>query len=126
MARACSVGGEVILIDLVSPDDSWVAHSYNHLERLRDPSHARALTLVELERLLLESRLKLGPSVSRVVQVQLDRCLGLTKTDEATAQFIYEALLAELTGSKVTGMRPFMAQAGLHFHQTWAIVAGQK
>ena len=126
MTRACSLGGKVILIDLVSPDNDQLADSYNHLETLRDPSHVRALTIQELEGLLLQSGLTLRPSISRAIPVQVNRWLGLTNTDETRAQVICEALLAELTGSKATGMRPFMAQEGLHFHQTWAIAVGQK
>jgi hypothetical protein len=126
MTRACSLGGKVILIDLVSPDNDQLADSYNHLETMRDPSHVRALTIQELEGLLLQSGLTLRPSISQAIPVQVNRWLGLTHTDDTTAQVICEALLAELTGSKATGMRPFMAQEGLHFHQTWAIAVGQK
>ena len=47
-------GGRVALIDMVSPDDPAVALTYNHLERLRDPSHVRALTADELQGLVRE------------------------------------------------------------------------
>jgi len=126
MTRACAIGGQVVLIDLVSPNDGPLAQSYNHLERLRDPSHVRAQTLPELEALLLQSGLRLRPSASRVIQVKVDRWLGLANTDDTTARGICEVLVAELTESKVTGMRPFMGPDGLYFHQTWAIAVGQK
>jgi ubiquinone/menaquinone biosynthesis C-methylase UbiE len=51
MARVCRRGSRVAIIDLVSPDDPAVAATYNHLERLRDPSHTRALAAAELRAL---------------------------------------------------------------------------
>src|SRR5215210_1193279 len=45
--RVCTNKGKILVID-VTPDPDKV-DAYNHVEKLRDPSHARALTLTELE-----------------------------------------------------------------------------
>jgi len=41
MARVTKSGGRVIIVDSVSPDDDVLDSQWNHLERLRDPSHVR-------------------------------------------------------------------------------------
>lgn len=51
MVRVCAPGGRVVVVDTcVSPDPNKAAE-FNRLEKLRDPSHARALDLVELKNL---------------------------------------------------------------------------
>jgi SAM-dependent methyltransferase len=46
MRRVCAPGGLVMVVDAAPAPDK--AAAYNHLERLRDPSHVRALPLDEL------------------------------------------------------------------------------
>jgi len=41
MARVVKLGGRVIVIDSVSPDDDFLDGQWNRLEKLRDPSHIR-------------------------------------------------------------------------------------
>jgi ubiquinone/menaquinone biosynthesis C-methylase UbiE len=41
MARVVKPGGRVIVIDSASPDDDTLDREWNHIEKLRDPSHVR-------------------------------------------------------------------------------------
>ena len=41
MARVVKPGGRVIIIDSASPDDDSLDREWNHIEKLRDPSHVR-------------------------------------------------------------------------------------
>jgi SAM-dependent methyltransferase len=50
MARVCRPSGRVVVTDLVLPTEKVAA--YDHMERLRDPSHVRVLTEGELQGLL--------------------------------------------------------------------------
>jgi ubiquinone/menaquinone biosynthesis C-methylase UbiE len=43
MVRVCAPGGTVMVVDVVLPPDK--VDAYNHMEKLRDSSHTRALTL---------------------------------------------------------------------------------
>ena len=54
MVRVCSPGGRVVVVDVFmsSPEQ---AEAYNHMEKLRDPSHMRALALEELIGLFAEA-----------------------------------------------------------------------
>ena len=43
MCRVCKQGGRVAVADVFTSADPAKAEAYNRLERLRDPSHVRAL-----------------------------------------------------------------------------------
>ncbi len=49
MKRVCAPGGKVMVIDVVASPDPQKAATYNRMEKLRDPSHVRGLSLAELE-----------------------------------------------------------------------------
>jgi SAM-dependent methyltransferase len=49
MVRVCAPGGRIVVVDTcAAPDPAKAAH-FNRLEKLRDPSHVRALPLAELQ-----------------------------------------------------------------------------
>ena len=126
MVRVCRRGGRVVVIDIVSPDDPAVAARYNHLERLRDPSHLRALTADELPRLMLEAGLEVVRTVPRDVEVHLDRWLDLTRAAPEARQAIRAALTQDLEGILTTGMRPYIREQALKFLHAWLVVVGTK
>jgi len=51
MRRVCRPGGRVTIADLIASADPQKAAAFHRMEILRDPSHARALTLAELREL---------------------------------------------------------------------------
>ncbi len=51
MRRVCCPGGRVVVADLLASPDPEKAAAFHRMEMLRDPSHARALTLDELHAL---------------------------------------------------------------------------
>jgi ubiquinone/menaquinone biosynthesis C-methylase UbiE len=57
MIRVCAPGGRVVVVDVftTSPEQ---AEAFNRMEKLRDPSHVRALSLEELTALFHEARLQ--------------------------------------------------------------------
>lgn len=126
MVRVCRPGGKVAVIDLVSPEDETVASTYNRLERLRDPSHTRALSAVELRRLLQDAGLDVVHTVSREVEVRVDRWFELTEPEREVRQTIVEELTQDVKRLRMTGMRPFLRDQELMFFQTWIVVVGVK
>jgi SAM-dependent methyltransferase len=49
MVRVCAPGGRVVVVDTCASADPAKAAAFNRLEKLRDPSHVRALPLAELQ-----------------------------------------------------------------------------
>jgi SAM-dependent methyltransferase len=49
MVRVCAPRGRVVVVDDYASEDPAKAAAFNRLEKLRDPSHARNLTLLELK-----------------------------------------------------------------------------
>ncbi len=126
MVRVCRPDGRVVVIDLVSPEDEALAATYNRLERMRDPSHAKALSASELKKLMKDAELDIVHMVSREVDVQVDRWLELTETTPEGRRTIVEELTQDLEGVKTTGMRPSLREDVLMFQQTWLILLGVK
>jgi ubiquinone/menaquinone biosynthesis C-methylase UbiE len=126
MTRVCRGGGQVAIIDMVSADDPTVAATHNRLERLRDPSHIRALAASELQQLVREAGLTIVRSAPREVEVHLERWLELTRATPAARQAILEALTQDLQGRKSTAMRPFLRDQELMFMHTYLVVVGVK
>jgi ubiquinone/menaquinone biosynthesis C-methylase UbiE len=51
MARVCAPDGRMVLADVYTPPEPERGAAYDRMEKLRDPSHVRALPLKELEEL---------------------------------------------------------------------------
>jgi ubiquinone/menaquinone biosynthesis C-methylase UbiE len=48
MVRVCAPGGRVVVVDMHASEDPAKGAEWNRMEKLRDPSHVRCLTLTEL------------------------------------------------------------------------------
>jgi len=57
MVRVCAPGGQIVVVDDYASEDPAKAVEFNRLEKLRDPSHSRCLTLTELKGLFGAARL---------------------------------------------------------------------
>ena len=121
MARVTRASGTLAVVDLLSPDDEDLAARYNAFERMRDPSHTRAVTAGELRSLLDAAGRPVADWSARDVEVALDPWLDLTRTPDATRRTIVGALERELGGGPPTGMRPRARGGRLSFLQTWAL-----
>lgn len=47
MARVLAPGGQLLIVDIISPEDNALAAFINEVEALRDPSHSRDWTITE-------------------------------------------------------------------------------
>lgn len=55
MKRVCIPRGRVAVIDVTPPEGK--ANAYNHMEKLRDPSHVGALSFTELRYMMKDAEL---------------------------------------------------------------------
>jgi len=75
MRRVCAPGGRVVVVDLLASDDPATAKAMNEMERLRDPSHARATPLAELEQLIRDGDLTIRRRAFYRLPVELEAVL---------------------------------------------------
>jgi SAM-dependent methyltransferase len=122
MKRVVRRGGHVVVVDILGPDDQATHDRYDHFERLRDPTHTRTQTKLELQRLLMDAGLEShGQPVTRLFPVKLTEWMAFTKTPPAHQQEILAAVQAELAGGPPTGMRPYLVDDHLFFKHEYAV-----
>jgi SAM-dependent methyltransferase len=126
MVRVCRPGGRLVVIDIVAPEDKELAARYNHVERLRDPTHTQALSPSDLKKTIEAAGVQIVNYYSREVENSLDGWLDFTKTESSMRQQIIELIQRDLDGADETGMRPFLNDGKLMFMHTWGIVVGEK
>jgi ubiquinone/menaquinone biosynthesis C-methylase UbiE len=117
MRRCLRAGRRLAIGDLVADADPEVAATQNRLERLRDPSHTRMLSLQQLAELVGSTDVE-----SRDIERTLDPWLEQTQTPPETRAEIRQALEAELAGGPATGFRPRRRDGELRFLHTMASV----
>lgn len=122
MVRVTRIDGRIAVIDMVAVNAPPVAAETNRLERLRDPSHGRTLTLVETEELLTEAGARVVQRLSREQPVDVEDWMERTATPPAVRDEIRGRFAAELAGGSPTGLHPFHADDGtLMLTHVWAM-----
>lgn len=58
MARVVRRSGRIVIVDSVSPDDDLLDRQWNHIEKLRDPSHVRNYRPTEWRAFVTEAGLR--------------------------------------------------------------------
>jgi ubiquinone/menaquinone biosynthesis C-methylase UbiE len=126
MARVCRPAGQVVIIDITTSENPEVASLHNTLERLRDPSHTRALTAGELRTLVEGSGLEIVRSSVFKSERTVEDWMDLTYTPPQSRQAIISQLEVELAGGPTTGMHPFLKDDQLMFWHSWVMLVGQR
>lgn len=119
MVRVCRPTGALTLVDMIAG-----GARHDELERLRDPSHTRALAAQELVQLLgtcgREPRLTDEREHTMPAEPWLDRA----QTPAAERATIRQVLEAEADGGEPSGLRASRVDGQLAITQRWLLVAG--
>src|SRR5215469_3204269 len=94
MARVCAPDGRILVVDAYAPEDPTQAAEYNRIERLRDPSHVRALSLSELASLFTRCGLGQPWITSYELPVELKDLLARAFPDPGDEAEIAEVFTA--------------------------------
>lgn len=124
MARVCRPGGTVAVGDLVGSEHVDRAAYQNRFERLRDPSHVRALPVSELLEVLTEAGVEVDGLETYSVVQHVDPWLSNAETPGRRAKRARE-LLRRDAQEDLSGTRPYRRDGELHFCQRHAILAGR-
>ncbi len=123
MARVCRRQGKVAVEDLVSSEHRARGNYQNRFERLRDPSHTRALAPTELLGLFTATGLELARLYSSELVQNLERWLANSQTLPGPAAEV-RAMIERDGREDLSGTRPYLENGQWFFRQrTLAVVA---
>ena len=123
MARVCRPQGKVAIEDLVSSEHTSRADFQNQIERVRDPSHIRALAISDLLTLLAAAGLEIERLYSSEVLQNVKRWLATSQTPSKQAAQVRDMIEADAR-EDLSGMQPFFKDGEWYFHHpTLAVVA---
>jgi SAM-dependent methyltransferase len=101
MARVCAPGGRVAVIDSEASPDPAKAAEFNRMEKLRDPSHVRAMPLAELKSLFALAGLPAPRVTSYRLEGELEGLLGRSFPLPGDADKIREIFGASLSDDRL-------------------------
>jgi ubiquinone/menaquinone biosynthesis C-methylase UbiE len=124
MKRVCAPGGRVAVIDVTPPGGK--ADAYNRMEKLRDPSHARAMPLAELQGMMEEEAgltdLETG---FYKMDVDLERILQASLTKPEDAEKVRQLFADDLTTDSL-GVGSYLKEGKIRFAFPITIIVGRK
>jgi 8-oxo-dGTP pyrophosphatase MutT (NUDIX family) len=124
MVRVCSPGGRVVVVDVFTSGPEQ-AETYNRMEKLRDPSHVRALSLEELTTLLTQAGL---PDVRMQLykhEVELEQVLQRSFPNPGDADTIRQMFIEDL-GRDRLGLGVHRRDGDMHFAYPVVMLVGHK
>ena len=101
MKRVCSPGGRVAVIDTEASPDVAKAAEFNRMEKLRDPSHVRALPLTELQGLFAGAGLPAPRRNGYRLEGELESLLGRSFPLPGDADKIREIFATSLADDRL-------------------------
>jgi ubiquinone/menaquinone biosynthesis C-methylase UbiE len=119
MARVCRPEGTVTVIDMVSG-----GARHDELERLRDPSHTRALPEKELRSLFSDAGREPSREAEWEQALAVERWLEQARTPDEDRERIRAAFEDEAAGGAETGLRAIRSDGELAIRQRWLLLGG--
>jgi len=123
MKRVCMSGGRVLVIDVTPDEDKRDA--YNHVERLRDPSHTNALTFNELKRMMEDTGLVDIRTEHHNLGMELEHILHSSFPNPQDRDRIKQLFREDLTKNNL-GMRSHLLGDQIFFYFPISMIIGFK
>ena len=125
MTCVCAPGGTVMVVDTEASPDPVKADEFNRMERLRDPSHTRALPLAEHRALFRRAGLPEPRVTSYRLEAELDGLLGRCFPEPGDIDVIRGILAAAVEDDRL-GI-PVRREAGrIHLAYPIAVLAAER
>jgi SAM-dependent methyltransferase len=124
MKRVCAPGGKIAVIDVIASPDPEKAAAYNRMEKLRDPSHVRGLTQVELEGLFMLNGLSAPRKTFYRVESELDETLRRSFPNPGDADEIRRIFRAALDNDGL-GMDVRLRSNKIYFSYPIAVLVAE-
>src|SRR5215470_14001333 len=124
MRRVCAPGGRVAVIDVFTSSPER-ADAYNRVEKLRDPSHVRALPLEELTGLCRDAGLLGLKTAIFKLEVELEALLAASFPNPGDADRIRQTFADDI-GVDRLGVGAHRQDGAIHFAFPIVVIAGLK
>jgi len=124
MVRVCSATGTIVVVDVFMTTTEQ-ANAYNHLEKLRDPSHVRALQLAEFEALFLAAGLAAPRKLFYKQPMSLELLLRGSFPNPGDAEQVRQ-IVVEDEGKDQLGLAIHRTGGDIHFAYPIAVFVGRK
>ncbi len=123
MVRVCVPGGRIAIVDVTPQPEAL--HQYNTMEKLRDPSHAAALTCNEFRQMGAAFGLKLQWKHNYSMNLTVDQVLSASFPNPGDDQRIRQ-LFEEDSKTGCLGVGTFRKEDQLHFGYPISILIWNK
>lgn len=123
MLRVCKKDGKIVIVDVAL--EQSVSLAYNQMEKLRDPSHTKALTFQEFSNLFDNPKLKNHKESSYKVNLELEKQLKASfpnKGDEDKIRKIFQ----EDIKTNALGVNSYKKDGKIYFSYPISIFLAQK
>ncbi len=124
MVRVCKATGQVVVVDVFMTTTEQ-ANAYNRMEKLRDPSHVRALLLAEFEALFVEAGLDAPRKLFYKQPMSLEPLLSRSFPNAGDAERVRQIIVDD-EGKDELGLGVQRIGGDVHFAYPIAVLVGRK
>lgn len=124
MRRVCRPDGTVAIDDIVVSEHTERRQYQNRFERIRDPSHVRALSLSELIGLFTDCELEVNNVRMDSLTQTVDDWIATAQTPDNRATKVRN-MIEQDAQNDLSGTNPYYQNGRLKFTQRTAIVVGK-
>ena len=112
-----------MVVDAVLPSEK--AEAYNHMEKLRDPSHTKALSFNEMAAMIEESGLKEIRTARYTVAMELEQQLATSFPHPGDEEKLRHLFASDI-GQDRMGLDTHRIHSEIHFAYPILITVGEK